>query len=326
MNTLTVTPDEAGTRLDRFLRRRFPHIGQGLIEKLLRKGAIRVDGGRAKSNTRLEAGQEVRLPDLSAEAAPRAPESLSKADIAYARSLVIYEDDELIAFDKPSGLAVQGGSKTMRHLDGLLGAFGEGEARPRLVHRLDKDTSGVLVAGKGAAAAARLAKAFQARETEKIYWAVVLGVPKPKRGEIAGFVKKTAGLGKGADREMMTAARQGEEGAQYALTRYAVAAEAGQRASWVMLRPVTGRTHQLRLHMAAMGHAILGDGKYVCDRPTPEGLPQRLHLHARRLVLPRGKERLVIETPPPPHMAETFAALGFAENLIDEGALYASLS
>jgi len=204
---------------------------------------------------------------------------------------------------------VQGGSKITRHVDRLLDAFCKGEQRPRLVHRLDKDTSGVLVVAKTAQAAKALSKLFQGRALKKTYWSVCLGVPVPKAGEIKGFVKKAAGPG---DREQMVPASHGEDGAQYALTRYAVADEAGQRASWVVLRPETGRTHQLRVHMAGVGHSILGDGKYVCDIPTPEGLSKQLHLHARKLEIPRkAKAPLVIEAELPAHMRETFDMLGF---------------
>ncbi|MEE2566908.1 RluA family pseudouridine synthase [Hyphobacterium marinum] len=312
---LTIGEGDDGARLDRWLKKRFPHVPNGRIQKALRKGEIRVDGGRAKADTRLDAGQEVRIPPFPEPSEIRHDDRLSKDEIAYARSLVIYEDADVLAFNKPAGLAVQGGSKTTKHLDRLLSAFGEGDRKPRLVHRLDKDTSGVLVAGKSLNAASKLAKAFQARETEKYYWAVVVGVPRPRTGEIKGFVKKSTD---GGDREQMVAAEHGEPGAQYALTRYAVAAEAGQKASWVVLRPITGRTHQLRVHMAGMGYAIVGDRKYTCDRETPGELSNRLHLHARRLVLPLGRDRLVIEAPLPEHMARTFAALGFDDDLIDE--------
>ena len=310
VQTLDVTADEADIRLDRWFKRRFPHVPHGMVEKLLRKGQIRVDGGRAKGNQRLEAGQQVRVPPLPDPGELKQTPSISAKDAAYARSLVIYQDEELIALNKPHGVAVQGGSKIKNHVDRLLDAFGKGDQRPRLVHRLDKDTSGVLVVAKTAKSAARLSRLFQGRDLKKTYWAVVLGAPVPKAGEIKGFMKKT--VGPDGDRELMAAARHGEDGAQYALTRYAVADEAGQRASWVVLRPETGRTHQLRVHMAAAGHAILGDGKYVCDRPTPEGLNHRLHLHARKLEIPRPGDRpLVIEADLPPHMAETFRALGF---------------
>ncbi|MFS2318037.1 RluA family pseudouridine synthase [Maricaulis sp. D1M11] len=312
VQTLTVETGEAGARLDKWFKRRFPHISHVQVQKLCRKGQIRIDGGRVKPDARVEAGQLVRVPPLPEPGEQTHRPRLSEQDIDYVKSLVIYEDDELIAFNKPQGLAVQGGSKTTRHLDGLLDAFGEGLQRPRLVHRLDKDTSGVLVVGKTPASTARLAKAFQSHKTRKTYWAIAIGVPKPKLGEIKGFMRKTAGAGGDPDREIMVAAGHGDDGAQHALTRYTVVAEAGQKASWVALRPVTGRTHQLRVHLAAMGTAILGDKKYTCHRPAPEDLDQRLCLHARRLEIPRSKGApLVIEADLPPALAKIYGKLGF---------------
>jgi 23S rRNA pseudouridine955/2504/2580 synthase len=312
VQTLTVTEDEADIRLDRWFKRRFPHVPHGMVEKLLRKGQIRVDGGRAKGNQRLEAGQSVRVPPLPDPGAVKESPPISREDAAFVRSLVIYEDKEIIAFNKPPGLAVQGGSKISRHMDRLLEAFGKGDQKPRLVHRLDKDTSGVLVVAKTAQAAKRLSRLFQTREVVKTYWAIVLGLLAPKAGEVKGFLRKSAGEG---DRETMVPADHGEPGAQHALTRYAVADNAGARASWVVLRPETGRTHQLRVHMMATGHAILGDGKYVCDIPAPEGLSRKLHLHARKIEIPRsGKPALVLEADLPEHMSNSFSALGFNAN------------
>lgn len=312
----TVAPDEADVRLDRWLRRRFPELTQGRIEKLLRTGQIRVDGARAKSNTRLEAGQQVRIPPLGE--APESPAAthrpqVSDRDADFVRSLMLYEDNDLIALNKPAGLAVQGGSGQSRHLDGMLPALARrGEPAPRLVHRLDRDTSGVIVVAKNARSAAELAKQFKSRETKKTYWAIVLGAPRPASGEISGFLRKGAGGALG--REQMELARHGDEDAKHARTLYAVVDTAGQRASWVALRPVTGRTHQLRVHMAEIGHAIAGDRKYTCDRETPGGLEGGLQLHARELALPRpGKRPLVLTAPPPPHMKAAFAALGFDE-------------
>lgn len=310
VETRTVAPDEADIRLDRWFKRHFPHVTHGMLEKLLRTGQVRVDGGRVKGNQRLEAGQQVRVPPLPAPSEKPPAPAISPEDKAFARAMVLYEDDELIALNKPPGLPVQGGSKVTRHLDGLLDAFGTGDRRPRLVHRLDKDTSGVMVVAKSAASAAHLAALFKGRDLEKTYWAIALGVLIPRHGEITGYMKKTASTQ--GDRELMVAARHGEEGAQYALTRYATADEAGRRASWVILRPETGRTHQLRVHLAASGHAIHGDGKYMCDIPPLGGVSQKLHLHARKLVIPReGKKPLVLEAPMPKHMEATFEALGF---------------
>ncbi|MBR9826886.1 MAG: RluA family pseudouridine synthase [Alphaproteobacteria bacterium] len=315
---ITVEKGEDGSRLDRWFKRRFPHITQGQIQKVCRKGEVRLDGGRVKPDTRVATGQEIRIPPLPDAKEMKQRDQLTDQEIDYARSLVIYEDEDIIAFNKPSGLAVQGGSKTKQHLDRLLDAFGQGLDRPRLVHRLDKDTSGVLVVGKSPAATAKLAKAFQSHKTKKTYWAVAIGVPKPRLGEVKGFMKKTAGAGGDPDREVMTAARHGDDGAQHALSRYTVVADAGQKASWVALRPVTGRTHQLRVHLQAMGTSVLGDKKYPCHRPAPEDLDQQLCLHARRLELPRDKGTLVIEAPLPKHMNRIFDKLGFDTRDADE--------
>lgn len=324
VETRIVADDEADIRVDRWFKRHFPHLTHGVLEKLLRTGQVRVDGGRVKGNHRLEAGQEIRVPPLPKPGETPPSKVISPEDKAFIRSMVLYEDDALIALNKPPGLPVQGGSKVVRHLDGLLDAFGTGDRRPRLVHRLDKDTSGVIVVAKGASNAAWLAALFKGRDLEKTYWAIALGVMVPRAGEITGYMKK--GPGSFADRELMVAARHGEEGAQFALTRYATADEAARRASWVVLRPETGRTHQLRVHLAAAGHAIQGDGKYVCDVPPLGGVSQKLHLHARKLVIPReGKKPLVIEAPMPKHMADTFEALGFDASM-DMRAIEAQLA
>jgi 23S rRNA pseudouridine955/2504/2580 synthase len=307
---LTVTDDEAELRLDRWFKKRFPHVSHGMVEKLLRKGQIRVDGGRVKGNQRLEPGQDIRVPPLPDPGPSKPKASISREDAEFMRSLVVYEDKTLIAINKPAGLAVQGGSKTTRHLDGLLEAFGKGDQKPRLVHRLDKDTSGIMVVAKTAQSAKSLSRIFQTRDVVKTYWAIALGLIVPKAGEIKGFMRKSSG--EQGDRELMVAANHGEDGAQHALTRYAVADTAGRKACWVVLRPETGRTHQLRVHLAAAGHAILGDGKYTCDIPAPEGVSRKLHLHAQRLEVPRsGQKPLVLEAELPKHMSETFHALGF---------------
>lgn len=314
---LTVDADEAGVRLDRWVKRRRPGLTQGRIEKLLRTGQIRVDGARAKSNLRLEAGQDVRLPPEGdapgSGPSPRAQNPVSAQDAAFIRSLVIYEDDDLIALNKPPGLAVQGGSKTLRHIDGMAGALRPGGPPPKLIHRLDRDTSGVLALAKTPAAAAHYAKAFQSHRAEKTYWALTIGTPVPAQGLIKGFLRK-APAGRSGDRELMVAARHGEPGAVHARTAYGVVAQAGARAAWVALRPLTGRTHQLRVHMAMAGTPILGDGKYGdTDRPAPENLPKRLHLHAYQLVLPQRSRQnaLTLTAPISEHMASSFAALGF---------------
>lgn len=314
---LAVEEGEEDTRLDRWLKRKFHGLTQGQIEKSLRKGEIRVDGGRAKSNTRLKAGQTVRVPPMAGPDDERKKPTGGKvksSDADMMRELVIYEDDRIIALNKPQGLAVQGGTGTSRHIDALSRALvGDTEEKPRLVHRLDRDTTGVLVLAKTVAAATELGKLFRSRDLEKIYWAVTLGVPHPQDGEIRGWMVKSTGPGD--DREKMRPAEQKEDGAVHAVTQYSVLSTAGQKAAWVALKPETGRTHQLRFHMAEIGCAILGDKKYTSARETPSGLAPGLHLHARALRLPgkRGPVEIVAELPP--HMRETFAVLGFDEQI-----------
>ncbi|MES1158801.1 MAG: RluA family pseudouridine synthase [Terricaulis silvestris] len=313
VETVEVSFDDGEARIDRWFRRRYPHLSQGQIEKLIRTGQVRVDGARVKASDRVAPGQIVRVPPLP-DAAPRTPGGLSGKDVDFVRSLVLLKDDDVIVLNKPAGLAVQGGTKTTRHLDALLdGLKFEQEKKPKLVHRLDRDTSGCLVLARHSRAAAFLGEAFRDRETDKIYWAIVLGVPRPHDGEIRGWMRKAPGQ-HDADREMMQQCVQTDEGAVHAITQYAVLSDAGQRAAWVALKPVTGRTHQLRFHMAEIGHAIAGDPKYRCDRATPGGLEGQLQLHARALRLPHpsGGELRAI-APLPPHMKAAFDLLGFDE-------------
>ena len=324
---LTVDADEDDTRLDRWLKRKFHGLTQGQVEKACRTGEIRVDGGRAKANTRVKAGQTVRVPPMTAakgregdeEDRPRATVKSSDADMI--RSLVIYEDDQIIALNKPTGVAVQGGTGTTRHIDAMSRALVDDTAeKPRLVHRLDRDTTGVLILAKTVGSANQLGQLFRSRELDKIYWAVTLGVPHPVAGDIRGWMIKSAGPG--SDKEKMRTAEQNEKGAVHALTLYSVVQNAGRKAAWVALKPETGRTHQLRFHMAELGTAILGEHKYTCDREVPAGLPDGLHLHARALRLPnKGGPPIEIVAELPAHMKKTFEALGFdedsAENFFD---------
>lgn len=319
VRTLTVAHAESGdegVRLDRWFKRRWPHLNHVQIQKLTRSGQIRVDGGRAKPETRLMAGAEVRVPPLPEEPQPGADgrPNISPREVAYAKSLVLYEDEEVLALNKPSGLAVQGGTKTVKHVDRLLSAWGEGLDRPRLVHRLDRDTSGVLLMGKTPAAAARLSGAFAKRRARKTYWAIVAGAPKPAEGVIELALAKR-GVG---DREMVVPADPKEAGAEPAETEYVTLSRAGHRATWMALRPYTGRTHQLRAHMKAIGHAILGDPKYGDAASVPLGEGLKLQLHARRLTLPHPSiGTLTLEAPISPEMAAGFARFGFDEHEAD---------
>jgi 23S rRNA pseudouridine955/2504/2580 synthase len=320
VQTLEIAPDEADIRLDRWFRRHYPELTHGRLEKLLRTGQVRVDGKRAKAGLRLVAGQSVRVPPLQAapaRAAPPAPR-VSDADASALRDAVLHRDDEVIAIDKPPGLAVQGGSKTVRHLDLMLDAlrFGSSE-RPRLVHRLDKDTSGVLLLARSAAAAGRLAAAFRDREAKKIYWALVVGRPSPRQGRIDLALAKLPG--KSGERMVPAGPTGGSgaaapAGAKQAITLYTTIESAGNEASWLALWPRTGRTHQLRAHAAALGTPISGDGKYggADSYLMGRGLSRKLHLHARRIVLPHPAGGVLDVTAPlPPHMAQSWKFFGF---------------
>lgn len=313
VKTLYVAEAEDGIRLDRWFKRRWPHLSHIQVQKLARSGQIRVDGARIKPEARLTAGAAIRVPPLPDAVAPdeRRKDDLSDRDVAFVRSLVLHEDELVIALNKPAGLAVQGGTKTTRHLDRLLGAWGEGLERPRLVHRLDRDTSGVLLLGKGPEAAKRLAGAFARRQAKKTYWAIVEGAPKPTTGLIDMALKKSGRN----DFEMMRPADPKEIGAEAAETGYATVSRAAHRAAWMALRPFTGRTHQLRAHMSAIGHPILGDPKYGSETSAELSGPLKLQLHARRIELDHpGGGRLIVEAPISPEMRSGFDRFGFHED------------
>jgi 23S rRNA pseudouridine955/2504/2580 synthase len=404
--TITVGRDEAGMRLDRWFKSHYPDLAFGRLQKLVRTGQVRVDGGRVKTSTRLEPGQMVRVPPLTpppgldaerddedddrqvdprddgqedgqddrhddrhddrtvepdAEAAvfagltgsklararakakalaaagqgaatpagkPAMAKSVGKpasgkavvtkygtgriGDAEALRAMLLYEDRDVFVFNKPFGLAVQGGSGLTRHIDGMLESLLDAKGqKPRLVHRLDRDTTGVLVVARTRLAATHLTAAFRARSTRKVYWALVKGVPKPNQGRISTFLAK----GTGVDGERMRIARHGEDDAVHAVTYYAVVDQAGQQMSWLSLRPVTGRTHQLRAHTAHIGHPIVGDPKYfeVENWELPGGIQNRLHLHARRITLPHpsGTGKLDVSAPLPDHMKQSWNLLGF---------------
>src|SRR5579863_6780265 len=311
---VSVADRDAEIRLDRWFKRNFPVLSHGRLEKLLRTGQIRLDGKRAQASDRVHAGQTVRVPPLGqAEAPPPRPRSTAPtpADVELLQSAVLYRDADVIAINKVAGLAVQGGTGMERHLDGLLDALRfDAPDRPRLVHRLDRDTSGVLVLARSAAAAAELTAAFRAKTARKIYWAAVVGLPKPREGKVDLPLAKLPGrLG-----ERVT---PDEEEGKPAITRYRVVAHAGGKVAWLALMPITGRTHQIRAHCAALGTPILGDGKYGGAASRPEGVPEprKLHLHARTLILPRANgSELRVTAPLPPHMKTTWRFLGFEES------------
>ena len=313
---VTVAGEDGSLRLDRWFKRHYPALGHGHLEKLLRTGRIRVDGKRARSSDRVAPGQAIRLPSLDQMAAPaaQAVRHVSAGEEAMLQNAVLHRDDAVIVLNKPPGLAVQGGSGTERHLDGLLDVlrFGSDE-RPRLVHRLDKETSGVLVLARTAAAAAFLARAFREKTTRKIYWAIVVGLPKLRQGRIDLPLAKLPG------REGERVRADTEDGKR-AVTYYHVVDDVGGKASWLALLPVTGRTHQLRAHCAAIGTPILGDAKYGAAAAHLAGVPgaKRVHLHARALSIPHPLGgTLRVTAPLPRHMRRSWEFLGFADDAED---------
>ncbi len=313
VQTVIVTADESGMRVDRFFEARFPGLSFSHIQRIIRKGEVRVNGKRAQPKARLEAGQKVRIPPLKLDAPkPRVVTEDDKTR-AFLKSITLHEDDDVMVLNKPMGLAVQGGSGTTRHLDGLLEVLrqpGRDGQRPRLVHRLDKDTAGCLLVAKTRFAAAALGKTFRSRSARKIYWALVVGVPKPKQGRISTFLAKE----EREDDSFMRIAKHGEEGASHAVTYYAMVETAGQKLTWVSLKPVTGRTHQLRAHMSHIGHPIIGDPKYFLKEnwELPGGLQNKLHLFARRIAVPHPRGGSIDVTAPlPPHMLQSWNLLGF---------------
>ncbi|MEP0320548.1 RluA family pseudouridine synthase [Bauldia litoralis] len=348
IETRTVDADEAGMRLDRWFNAHYPGLSFGHLQKLIRSGQVRVDGGRVKTSTRVEPGQVVRIPPLRAgegpvddrprasgagggaasdDARPAGPArdtgpgasfrlalkaGGNHADIDQLQSMLMHEDDAVFVFNKPPGLAVQGGSGLTRHLDGMLEAMRDRKGqKPRLVHRLDRETSGVIVVARTRLAAQHLAAAFRRRSTRKIYWALVKGVPKPPQGRVSTWLAR----GEGAEGEKMKVARHGTDDASHAVSLYSVVDKAGQKLAWLTMKPVTGRTHQLRAHAAHIGHPIIGDAKYFTAEDEwdfPGGIQNRLHLHARRLVIPHpAGGTLDVSAPLPLHMQQSWNLLGF---------------
>jgi 23S rRNA pseudouridine955/2504/2580 synthase len=324
VETIAVAAGEAGLRLDRWFRVHFPDITYGYLQKLLRSGQVRVDSKRVHANMRLQAGQQVRVPQ--AARTPPTPKSslhpplgLSKADRDFIERMILFEDEHVIVLNKPFGIAVQGGTGTRRHIDGLLAGmadrFGD---RPRLVHRLDRDTTGVLLVAKHRDAAAKLGRIFQTRTAAKTYWALVKGVPKPPQGKVEAALVKAAG----PDGDRVRKALAGEQAkAMHATTHYSVVDRVAHRAAWVSLKPVTGRQHQLRAHMALLGHPIVGDNKYAGETALADsGIEAMLHLHARRLIIPHpvvGKATIDVTAPLPAHMQRTWELLGLNPRQFD---------
>jgi len=312
VQNVAVTADESGMRVDRFLEARFPGLSFSHIQRVIRKGEVRVNGKRTRPKNRLESGQTVRIPPLRLDQPkPRAPGSeADEKTRAFLKSITLYEDADVLVLNKPMGLAVQGGSGTTRHIDGMLEVLRDAHGqRPRLVHRLDKDTAGCLLVAKTRFAAAALAKTFRSRSARKVYWALVAGVPKVQQGRISTYLVKE----EREDESLMRIARHGEKGASHAVTYYAVVETSGPLLSWLSLKPVTGRTHQLRAHMAHIGHPIVGDPKYFSleNWQLPGGMQNKLHLLARRIVVPHPRGGVIDSTAPlPPHMQQSWNLLG----------------
>jgi 23S rRNA pseudouridine955/2504/2580 synthase len=319
VQTVVVTPDEDNMRVDRFLEARFPELSFSHIQRIVRKGELRVNGKRADSKDRLEAGQSVRIPPLRLDA-PKSAGALTEAEqrtLKQLKDMTLYEDDDVLVLNKPAGLAVQGGSGTTRHVDQMLEVMRDAKGqKPRLVHRLDKETSGCLLVAKTRFAATHLTGAFRHRSARKIYWALVAGVPKPKQGRISTYLAKE----ENEEDTIMRIAAHGDEGASHAVTYYAVVETSATKLAWVSLKPVTGRTHQLRAHMAHIDHAIVGDPKYFNKEnwALPGGLQNRLHLLARRIVVPHPRGGVIDATAPlPPHMLQSWNLLGLEADRFD---------
>ncbi|MDX7952278.1 RluA family pseudouridine synthase [Lichenihabitans sp. Uapishka_5] len=340
VETLTVASEEDGMRLDRWFKRRVPALSLAHLNKIVRTGQVRVDGGRVKVSTRLGEGQLVRVPPLSLDPA-EAPEIArsapvrGEADRRALTDMILFEDRDLIVLNKPYGLAVQGGSGTRQHIDGMLEALTDQRGnRPLLVHRLDKDTSGVLLVARNRKIAADLGHAFRSRQAQKVYWSLLEGVPKPGQGRISLFLAKGDGMGttgrsgprtdaERATLEKMRVAKHGDADAQHSVTLYSVVDKVAPRLAWVSMKPITGRTHQLRAHAEAIGHPMVGDPKYTGGveskprrmdplRAIPGDVEPKLHLLARRLVLPHpGGGTIDVSAPLPPHMQKSWDLFGF---------------
>ncbi len=326
VETIRVARDEAGMRLDRWFRVHFPDVGHVYLQKLLRTGQVRVDSRRVEANARLEAGAEIRVPHIvrqppkKAASEQKSAPPAGKADRDLIESCILFEDDDILVLNKPFGVAVQGGTGTRRHIDGILAGmadrFGD---RPRLVHRLDRDTTGALLIAKKRDIAAKLGRTFQTRAAAKTYWALVKGVPVPRQGKIEAALVKASG----PEGDRVRKAEAGEQdAAMHATTHYSVIDRVANRAAWVSLKPVTGRQHQLRAHMAMIGHPIIGDNKYEGGiTQIMEALETKLHLHARRLVLPHprvGRPQIDVTAPLPAHMLRSFEIIGLNPNQFEQ--------
>jgi len=320
-----VESDEAGMRLDRWFKLHFPGLAFGQLQKLLRSGQIRIDGGRVKSDTRIATGQAIRLPPQLGGSGLSKPLTRNtirdRGDLDVLQSMLLHEDKKVLVFNKPAGLAVQGGSGVNRHVDKMLEAMRsqKGE-KPRLVHRIDRDTSGVLVVARTRGAASELTASFRHRDTEKTYWAICKGVPRKREGQISTWLLKE----RTPEGDKMRVAKHGEPDADHAVSKYRVIDQAGQNLSWLELMPITGRTHQLRVHTTHLGNPIIGDPKYfdIENWEFPGGVQKKLHLHARKIRIPHPDGGILeVKAPLPPHMVQTFNLLGLDESDSEDDSL-----
>jgi len=315
-NQKQIDRDDDGIRLDRWFKRHYPALTHARLEKLLRTGQVRLDGKRAKANDRLAKGQMLRLPPqvLHGDLDVKPRTTSAPVQSGSLEQHVLYMDSSVIVLNKPPGLATQGGSGLSRHVDGMLDSIAfEKKQRPRLVHRLDRDTSGVLVVARTVPAAAALARSLAQRDAAKIYWALTRGVPEKKRGTIKGALAKESGHGPHGRDERMAVVEHDADDAKIAITDYVVLGRAGEEFAWVAVKPLTGRTHQIRVHLASLGTPIVGDFKYGGTETRGKGeIADRLHLHARSIDIahPDGG-RLKVTAPLPDHMRKSWELFGF---------------
>jgi 23S rRNA pseudouridine955/2504/2580 synthase len=314
--TARIAHDDNGIRIDRWFKRHYPALTHGRLEKLLRTGQVRLDGKRVRAADRVLSGQTVRLPPQIVHGGlEEKPRTTTKPVMRGSlEDRILYMDKSVIVLDKPSGLATQGGSGLTQHVDGMLDSLAfEKNTRPKLVHRLDRDTSGVLVVARTASAAAELSRSLAERTAQKIYWALTKGVPKVSRGTIKAALAKESGFGAHGRDERMTTVGNSREDAKDAVTDYVVIDTAGEEFAWVAVRPRTGRTHQIRVHLATLGTPIVGDFKYGGTDVRGRGeIENRLHLHARSIDIARPDGgRLAVSAPLPPHMLKSWTLLGF---------------
>ena len=305
-----VSESEKDIRLDRWFKRHYPDLPHVLLEKLIRKKNIRLNGKKTTANARLQPKDNIRIPPLDiSPKTPTAPKQFSKADIALVKGMVLYKDDDMIVLNKPAGLAVQGGTKTTHHLDALLDILRfEKEEKPRLVHRLDKETSGILVVARTAQSATKLTRLFKTKEIRKTYWALVQGCPNPKKGKIeAPLLQKKCSDKK--DKRVI------DEDGKPAISLYQVQDHLGDKVSWLQMSPLTGRTHQLRIHAAdVLKTPILGDDRYGTRTELTKKLPSKMFLHARAISIPvSNKKDFIVEAPLPIHFKQAFQEFGFSE-------------